>query len=178
MAAIGDELLQPRRRVNSIIYDVIDDAGRLEVRVVHTVNNSQESDRILQSYPDCVIPDIDRHIICCRCKHDFGITISSHTILSNPVLRKVKAGCGPHNTYLAHLEDRICVVAPDGENIDIDRLIAAAKQPKRITKAQKQYFYKDTARAMIVIKHFMGEYNGSEDIMWRVQAALRRLYIR
>lgn len=172
------ELVQPRRRVNSIIYDVHDDAGRLEHTVVRVVDNSSEKNRLLAMWPHIVVPDTDRHIVCCRCTKDFGITISSETILTNMFLRKIKAGCGPHNTYLQHLESGECTVEPGGIAVDKQLLIAAAKQPKRLTRAAKVLCDRDTVRAIIVIRHFLGEYNGAEDINWRVQAALRRTYTK
>lgn len=174
------DLVQPRRRANSIIYDLLDDAGRLEAQVVHEVDNSTERDRLIALYPSIVVPDRDRHIICCRCKYDFGITISSHTVLTNRFLRNIKAGCGGHNAYVSHLTDGTCFVdwENDGVDANIERLVSAAKQPKRLTKIVKEKYHRDSVRAFIVIRNFLGEYNSAEDINWRVQAALRRAYLR
>lgn len=91
---------------NTIPYNVYDDNGNVVVEVLQDRDNRSERARILQAMPAATdIPNTDKHIVCPKCTKDFGIALSSQTIVRNTKkgLRRAKCGYEMHNAYLKHL---------------------------------------------------------------------------
>lgn len=119
---------------NTIVYDVYDDEGNIKYPVLQMADNVSERERIHEKYSEAIIPDKDIHIVCPRCVVDFGVALCSKTVTGNrDLIRKNKAGTGPHDSYVDHLRERKCVVNTAARGIDVpfEELLANCTLPQR-----------------------------------------------
>lgn len=125
---------------NVIPYDIFDEVGNVKHAVLRTMDNTSERERIHSNskYLDAEVPDTDIHIVCPRCVHDFGVALCSKTVLHNrELIRKNKAGTGPHDSYVDHVKERKCAVnvAAKGKDVSFDDLLASCTLPQRKQRA-------------------------------------------
>lgn len=165
------------RKINSIVYDIYTDIRRtkLVVAVIQKRENTSENIRIRsrtrRDLP--LLPDEDRHIVCPRCRCDFGVSLDSVTVATYEFLRKIQGGVAPHNAYVDHLKREPCEISEDGRDVSVSKLLAAAQTPKRILARMRPIYNREVLSVFAVVDENLG---GGTDVTVCIVHALRKLY--